>query len=205
MDLNPSMEKYANSLKNQIADIIRDLQNDHQTLLVEIAFIGYTGINDWPTDRYIGLTDDIDLVGKMLKKCPVSDGNPDDECRNVVIGYAMADDLDWTSKRRIIFHMGNAPSYGRKYHSDNTRDMFLTSHPYWGLEDKIETIASKNIDIVILKISKTTTIMEKLLENSYHIQRNQGFYIENLTKKLNFLDDAVYKTVKYHIVRMLLK
>lgn len=205
VDLNPTMKKYIGSLNNQFVEVVRDIQNQHQRFGIQIALSGYTGVHDWPQDRYIHLTSDIAYVERMLKSCLVSDGNPDDQCRNVVVGYTSAGHENWTAHRRIIFHMGNAPSYGKNYHEKNVRDMFTNGHPYWTLENEIENIAIKNIDVVILKISKATTVMEKVLEKNYHNRRSHGFYVVDLTGKLNNLDAEVYSAVKHHLLRLLAK
>lgn len=202
MDVNASMKKYIHSLKDQIIDIINDVKNDNGKCSIQIAVIGYTAIADWPRERYLKFTTDLSETKALLKKISVSDGYTSD-CRYVVDGYARANNLDWVANRKIIFHMGNAPSYGRNYHNNNVNDDFPSGHPYWTLEDEIQCIASKDIDVVILKISKTTTVMEKLLENNYRSQRDHGFYIVDLTNDMNNLDTKVYDVVKKHLQRLL--
>ena len=202
LDFNSSMEKYIHLLKNQIANIVNDVKNNHPNCCIEVALVGYTGVADWPRERYLPFTKNMDEVGSTLKQISVSQSYTS-ACRHVVKGYAMANNLEWFAQRKIIFHMGNAPSYGRNYHDNNVYDKFPSGHPYWTLEDEIQSIASKDIDVVVLKISKTTTVMEKLLEKNYYNQRDHGFYVEDLTNHKNNLDTLVYNQVKTHLVRLL--
>ena len=202
MDFNSSMQKYIHSLKDQIVDIIMDIKNTNPNCVMYVALSGYAGIADSPRARYLPFTKDLNHLKNVMKKNSTSDSYTC-SCRNVVEGYATANNIDWIVKRKIIFHLGNAPSYGKNYHDNNVYDKFPSGHPYWTLEDEIQCIASKEIDIVILKISKTTTIMEKLLEQNYHQQRTHGFHVVDLTGHLNNLDAAVYDAVKTHLLRLL--
>ncbi len=99
--------------------------------------------------------------------------------------------------------MGNAPAHGSQYHDSTVNDRYNYGHPYWTLEEQVEKLAAKEIDVVVLKISKTTTIMEKIMQDSYQKIREHGFYVVDLTKNLNNLDDAVYKSVKSHMLRIM--
>jgi hypothetical protein len=202
IDFNSSMEKHIDSLKNQIVNIVEDIQNQYPECIIEIALVGYAGVSDWPRDRLQPFSSNMrDL--KVKFRNTTTSNSLKAGCRYVVEGYVKADKLNWNAKRRIMFHMGNAPSYGQNYHGNDVHDMFPGGHPYWTLEEEIQNIASKNIDVVILKISKTTTQMEKLLETNYYNQRNEGFYIVDLTNKLNVLDNEVYTVVKNHLLKAL--
>jgi hypothetical protein len=202
IDFNSSMEKYIDALKNQIVDIVEDIQNQKPQCNIEVALVGYAGVSDWPSNRLQPFSSDMTDLRAKFRNTGVSNSLKAG-CRYVVEGYFKANHLNWTANRRIMFHMGNAPSYGQKYHGNDVYDMFPTGHPYWTLEEEIKNIASKNIDVVILKISKTTTRMEKLLETSYYEKRNKGFYVVDLTNKLNSLDDAVYGVVKDYLMQSL--
>lgn len=202
MDFNSSMGNHLDALKNQAIDIVEDILNQHPGCNIEVAAVGYGGVSDWPSNRYHPFTSNMEDLKLRFRNSKLNNSLKAG-CRLVVEGYVKADHLNWTANRRIMFHMGNAPSYGRQYHGNDVYDMFLTGHPYWTLEEEIKNIASKNIDVVILKISKTTTQMEKLLETNYYTKRSKGFYIVDLTDKLNCLDSAVYDVVKSHLLRCL--
>jgi hypothetical protein len=202
IDFNSSMEKYIDALKNQIVDIVEDIQNQHPSCNIEVALVGYAGVSDWPSNRLQPFSSDMEDLRAKFRNTGVSNSLKAG-CRYVVEGYVKANNLNWTANRRIMIHMGNAPSYGRQYHGNDVYDMFPTGHPCWNLEEEIKNIASKNIDVVILKISKTTTLMEKLLEKNYYNKRSKGFYVVDLTNKLNYLNDAVYDVVKTHLLRSL--
>lgn len=202
IDFNSSMEKYIDALKNQIIDIVENIQNQNPHCKIEVALVGYAGVSDWPSNRLQPFSSDMEDLRAKFRNTGVS-SSLKAGCRYVVEGYVKVNHLTWTATRRIMFHMGNAPSYGRQYHGNDVYDMFPTGHPYWTLEEEVKSIARKNIDVVILKISKTTTQMEKLLEKNYYENRNKGFYVVDLTDKLNYLDDAVYEVVKTHLLRAL--
>jgi hypothetical protein len=202
MDFNSSMRKHLDSLKDQIVNIVKDVQRTSPTTVIELAVVGYAGVSDWPRDRYQVFTGDIDTLHQALLQTTVSN-SLDAGCRYVVEGYQKTNTLDWTANRKIMIHMGNAPSYGKNYHGNDVYDMFPSGHPYWTLEEEIQSIASKQIDVVILKLSKTTTLMEKLLDANYRKYRKNGFYVVDCTQKLHTLDAAIYAEVKQHLLRSL--
>jgi hypothetical protein len=201
-DFNKTMENKLGSLTNNFEGLFNDVLNQYPKNTIEVAFIGYGAISDIPSTIYEPFTKDIQFLQRKMRNAPLSRGFAD-QCRNVVNGYVMANGLKWHYPLKIMFHMGNAPSYGKQYHERNILDDYSYGHPYWTLEDQIQQLAIKEIDVVILKISKTTTVMEKLLSSQYSKIRNKGFFVVDLTGKLNTLDDAVYETVKHHIVRLL--
>jgi hypothetical protein len=195
------MKPFIDALKDQIEDMILQVQNKFPTNSIEIAFIGYTAVGDIPSDVYEPFTKNIALLQRKLRNGRVS-RSLSSGCRMVVEGYASAVNLKWTASRRIIFHMGNAPSYGSKYHEKKMYDPFSHGHPYFTLEEQIKLLACNAIDVVILKLSNTTTIMEKILETNYQTLRANGFHIVNLTGQLKKLDAAVYSAVVEHLLRV---
>lgn len=201
-DFNKSMHASIGALKDQFCEILDDIQNQYPTCVIEVAFVGYGGISDIPSSVFEQFTTNRKALQRRARDTQISRGYTSD-CRMVIEGYVMVANLQWKFSRRIVFHMGDAPSYGEKYHDKNLNDAYSCGHPYWTLESRIENVADKNIDVVILKISKTTTQMEKVLENSYLQVRPRGFYVVDLTGKLNNLNDAVYEAVKSHILRIL--
>lgn len=201
-DFNKTMKNHLDALKNQFDDILTDVQNQYPTSVIEVAFVGYTGVGDIPSTIYEPFTLNRKPLQRRMQYGDVSRGFTCD-CRMVVEGYVMAGNLEWRAPRKIVFHMGNAPSHGANYHDRKLQDSYKNGHPYWTLEDQIKKLAVNDIDVVILKLSKTTTQMEKVLDKNYHEVRENGFYVEDLTNSLNNLENEVYTIVKSHMLRML--
>lgn len=201
-DRNVSMKNVIGAFKDQFGEILEDIQNQYPTTAMEVAFVAYAGVPDIPSDAYAPFTEDWKTLQTKVKNTHVSNGFETD-CRMVVEGYALVANLKWRFAKRILFHMGNAPAHGTRYHEKTLNDPFTSGHPYWTLEEQIQKLAANRIDVVILKISKTTTMMEKVLENSYKEVRQFGFYVVDLTGNMNAVDDAVYATVKSHILRVM--
>lgn len=201
-DFNKSMKKHIGSLKDIFDEILDDIQNQNPTSVIEVAFVGYTGVGDIPSNICEPFTTNRKPLQKRLKNTDVSDGF-NRKCKMVVEGYAIAGNLEWKFQRKILFHMGDSPTHGLRYHDVNLEDSYKHGHPYWTLEEQIEKLAVNNIDLVVLKISKTTTQMEKIMQDTYYSIRERGFYVVDLTSKLNNLDDTVYSEVKAHILRVM--
>jgi hypothetical protein len=201
-DINHTMKNHIGALKDQFETILDDVQNQYPTSVIEVAFVGYSAVLDIPSDYFEPFTTNRKLLQRKMKNGNVSFGFSR-ECRMVVEGYTMVSNLNWRFANRIMFHMGNAPAHGSRYHDDAVDDRFKYGHPYWTLEEQVEKVAAMEIDVVILKISKTTTIMEKIMQESYQKIREHGFYVVDLTKHLNNLDDAVYNAVKSHMLRVM--
>lgn len=202
MDFNKSMKKHIGSLKDNFDEILDDIQNQNPTSVFEVAFVGYTGVGDIPSNIYEPFTTNRKPLQRRLKNTDVSFGF-DCNFKMVVEGYVMAGNLDWKFQRRILFHMGDSPSHGTRYHQKNLEDSYKHGHPYWTLEEQIEKLAVNQIDVVVLKISKTTTQMEKIMQDSYSSIRQHGFYIVDLTSKMNNLSNEVCEVVNSHILRVM--
>jgi len=201
-DFNKSMQKHIGSMKDNFDEILDDIQNQNPTSVIEVAFVGYTGVGDIPSNICEPFTTNRKPLQRRLKNTDVSFGFSC-KCKMVVEGYVIAGNLDWKFQRRILFHMGDSPSHGARYHDVNLEDSYKHGHPYWSMEEQIEKLAVNKIDVVVLKISKTTTQMEKIMQDTYCSIRQHGFYVVDLTNKLKNLDDAVHDVVKSHILRIM--
>jgi hypothetical protein len=201
LDYHEPVDKGA--LRDQIHDIISDVQNQYPRKSISVAFVGYGGCFCVPYTTVYQWTHNVKYMQKQLNVL-----EPKyiftDKCRNVQQAYGLVNDLQWYAKRRIIIHMGDGPAFGPKYHDPNIYDAYPGGHPYLVLEEEVEKFATKQIELVLLKIDNSWDKMTQVIKDSYlYWNQNGGIYIEDLTNKQNLLRGAIYDEVKKHILRQL--
>jgi hypothetical protein len=201
LDMHRDMRKLINPLKDQIEDIINSVKKQYPMKTFEIAFIGYGGYHCIPSITFYGFTSNISQLQKNLRDLK-NTRTLTCHCRDIQEAYGLAShDICWTANHRIIFHMGNAPAFGPKYHTPDVEDLFPLGHPYIVLEEQVERMAILNIDLVLLKLNKNMDKMKKVMEENYSKWRNTGFYDVDLVGKENNLYEVIFDEVKNHILR----
>ena len=200
VDHHAPMDPFIGALKDQFEDIINDVLIQYPMKEIQIAFISYGGYLCIPYRVVHSFTNNVKLLQKYVrhskkKICLNCD------CRNVQMAYGHVNDENWVAVKKIIFHMGNGPAFGPKYHDSDLVDAFPIGHPYLVLEEEVVKFARKNIDLVLLKLDRNWDIMETVIEESYLDFRKKGFYKIDLTDKHNILQKTVFDEVKKHILR----
>jgi hypothetical protein len=201
LDYHPPMEKYMGLLKQQIGEIMDDIKNTYPTKTIEIAFVGYGGHLVIPNQKVLSFTKNINMIQNQVNNINVQ-FYLRSSCRDIQSAYGHVNDERWSAKKRIIFHMGNGPAFGNKYHDENIQDVYPYGHPYLVLEEEVEKFAIKRINLVLLKLENNWNEMISVIKDSYGYYRSDGLYVEDLTKFNNDeLFSTVKNTVKTHILR----
>lgn len=200
LDYHKTMEYMMISLKNNIEDLVNDVKKQYPTKTIQIGFVGYGGYFCVPHAKVYPFTENIKLLQRQLKHLKLELYLPSN-CRSIQEAYAHANDMKWFARKRIIFHMGDGPAFGLKYHEPNIGDLYTPGHPYIVLEEEVEKFARKQIDLVLLKLHPAWGKMIDVIEDHYMQYRDTGFYVENLIGKYHILCDEVYEKTKFHILR----
>jgi len=200
LDYHRPMKCFMSSVLDQVKPVIEEVKNTYPMKVIEIAFVGYGGYFCVPYTKVYPFTSNVRLFQKRLDSLRIQ-LHTASSCRNVQQAYGLVNDLNWTAKKRLIFHMGNGPAFGPKYHDPNVQDLYPAGHPYLVLEEEVHKFARKRIDLILLKIDNNWNKMVKVIEENYLDYRNQGFHIVDLTNKYGVLCDEVYIEMKKHILR----
>lgn len=197
VDYHGIMSQLMVVIKNYIQLIIDEVKKQYPTKSIEIAFVGYGGYFCVPYRKVYKFTQDIQKLQKELLSFEVEHQFPS-SCRNIQDAYGSVNDLHWNAKKRIIFHYGEGPPFGPKYHTHDIADLYPRGHPYLIFEEEVKKFSMKNIDIVLLQMSTDWSVMTGVIQNIYGYDK---VYIEDFTYKYKILCIAVHDSIKKHILR----
>jgi hypothetical protein len=128
LDCTGSMSAYIGAMKNNIIKLVETVKKTCADMNMRIAFVGYRdhgdGSNRLSVLRFTtNINAFVDFVGGQ--KATGGDDGPED----VMGAINIAEDMDWSSKTRIIYHIGDAPCHGKQYH-DLPRDNYPDGDPH---------------------------------------------------------------------------
>ena len=114
LDCTGSMAGYINEAKNQIKKIVQDIGDMYENN-VQVAFIGYRDHRDGPMRiEAFGFSDDTDRFVAFLNGVRATGGG--DAPEDVLGGLEAAINLAWSSASKVIFHVGDSPQHGGRFH-----------------------------------------------------------------------------------------
>ncbi|CAG8559953.1 5_t:CDS:2, partial [Dentiscutata heterogama] len=158
-----SMDDYIAAAKDCILQVAEKV-NELPRVRLKFGFCGYRDHDDESTRLEIfDFTDSCEKFRKNISTVKSFGGG--DSPEDVLGGlYAAMTRLTWRSDARIIFHIGDAPPHGKKFHSD--ADDYPNGCPC-KLTDKgvLRRMQSKKIRYVFGKIDSCTDTMIKIFRS----------------------------------------
>ena len=122
LDCTGSMAGYINEAKNQIRKIVEEVTEMYDNKM-RVAFIGYRDHCDGPNRiESLEFTRDTGTFERFLTGVAATGGG--DAPEDVLGGLEAALNLTWSSASKVIFHIGDAPQHGARFH-----DLGGDSHP----------------------------------------------------------------------------
>ena len=127
MDCTNSMRKYIEEVKDRIFETVKLLKSRFSHLNIRLAFIGYRDLN-LPQDKQFSILDftDEEEFYSFLSKVKCEYGG--DTCEDVLGGLQKTINLNWKQPVRILIHVGDAPSHGRRYHDLREKQDYYLTH-----------------------------------------------------------------------------
>ena len=114
LDCTGSMAGYINEAKNQIKKIVQDIGDMYENN-VQVAFVGYRDHCDGQMRiETFGFSDDTDRFVAFLNGVRATGGG--DAPEDVLGGLEAAINLAWSSASKVIFHIGDSPQHGGRFH-----------------------------------------------------------------------------------------
>ena len=115
LDCTGSMAGYINEAKNQIKKIAEDISEMYENN-VRVAFVGYRDHCDGPMRIEIfQFSEDTDKFVSFLGGVTATGGG--DAPEDVLGGLEAAVNLAWSSASKVIFHVGDSPQHGSRFHN----------------------------------------------------------------------------------------
>ena len=148
LDTTGSMGSHITGAKQQIVDIVARLK-EKDCKIMAIAFVGY---KDWcdGDDHFEVLQFSNSVAAFQSKLEAVTATGGGDLPEDVLGGLVRAVHLAWPIKSgsRLIFHIGDAPPHGHRYHDlSSTQDSYYDGHPKdVSAEDIFEVMRTKRIE-----------------------------------------------------------
>ena len=114
LDCTGSMSSFINEAKNQINKIVTEITESYDNE-VRVAFVGYRDHSDG-TNRIetLAFTEDPSEFTRFLSSVSADGGG--DAPEDVLGGLEAVINLAWSSASKVIFHIGDAPQHGERFH-----------------------------------------------------------------------------------------
>ena len=129
LDCTGSMAGYINEAKNQIKKIAEDISAIYENNM-RVAFVGYRDHCDGSSRIEIfQFSEDTDKFVSFLGGVAAKGGG--DAPEDVLGGLEAAVNLAWSSASKVIFHVGDAPQHGPRFH-----DLGAAGDTHYGAEPR---------------------------------------------------------------------
>ena len=159
VDCTGSMAPYIAETKNDIEEIVSSIKETFENT-VQVAFVGYRDHTDGSKRiECLQFTENIDEFKEFLSNITAEGG--DDAPEDVLGGIEAAVNLGWCSKNKVLFHIGDAPQHGPRFH-----DMGESFDNYYGceprglqIEDLFDIINRMKVKYFFAKINDSTDKM----------------------------------------------
>lgn len=192
VDCGKCMTGFMNDFRNRIVANIQTFLDRSQNVHLELGFVGFRDIGDYPWLHKIPFTSDIQSFERSL--LDVKTTGATGKFRNVTEAMAVARFMGWVTKRALIVLITSAPTHGLKYHElKGKEDPFPNGHPWLYFESEIFDIAREEIDILVVELNKSTRKMIEIMKSEYHIRRNSGFNVIDQSQMMEGIINSIQK------------
>ena len=204
VDCTGSMFHYISQTKQDI-DYIVDLIKEEFENKVKLGFVGYRDHQDgFYRIQNLDFSEDIGVFKEFVGSIEATGG--DDGPEDVLGGLEAAINLKWSSKNKVLIHVGDAPQHGPRFHDFGpTADKFFYKEPR-GLkvENLLDNIKCLNIKYYFAKINGSTDKMVKEFNNvaGYDLVRDIHLKTPDLIAQLvltsvtQTIDESISNTMK---------
>ena len=114
VDCTGSMASYIGETKNQIQKIVSEIVEMYDNKVC-VAFVGYRDHGDGPMRiQTLGFTENIEEFKSFVGSIAATGGG--DAPEDVLGGLEAVVNLAWSSASKVVFHIGDAPQHGERFH-----------------------------------------------------------------------------------------
>ena len=159
VDCTGSMLPYIVETKKDIDGIVSSIKENFENK-VQVAFVGYRDHDDGQKRiECLQFTEDIAYFQRFVSCINANGGG--DAPEDVLGGIEAAVNLNWSSKNRVLFHVGDAPHHGERFHNlPLEADNYYYREPrVIHTEDLLNKIKQMKIKYFFGKINESTNKM----------------------------------------------
>ncbi|UJR38572.1 hypothetical protein I4U23_031238 [Adineta vaga] len=197
MDCTNSMQKYINEVKDRIFETVKLLKSRFPHLNIRLAFVGYRDLN-LPEEKQFSILDftDEETFHSFVSMVKCQFGG--DACEDVLGGLEKVTNLQWNQPVRILIHVADCPSHGRRYHNlSENKDHYL-SHDADGSigQSYIEKFIELDIKYFFGRLTSHTDKMIELF-SQYAQKRTtiEQINLKNFENLLPFIVDSISRSI----------
>ncbi|RUP44947.1 hypothetical protein BC936DRAFT_148816 [Jimgerdemannia flammicorona] len=170
VDVTASMQTWIDAVYDKLDSIIDAINRTWPFVVMRTAFIGYRDYGDAQQLVLKDFENNPDEMKRFVRTVKATGG--DDMAEDVLGGMDALRTLSWKSKVRIVFHVGDAPAHGARFHKSHVQDFYPRGDPR-GLvaEDVLRGIYEKGIIYYFLKLNDSTDQMIEVfnvMSSLYH-------------------------------------
>ncbi|UJR38569.1 hypothetical protein I4U23_031235 [Adineta vaga] len=197
MDCTNSMRKYIDDVKNHIFKTIDVLKTRFSHLNIRLAFVGYRDLN-LPQDKQFSILDftDKDTFHSFVSMIECENGG--DYCEDVLGGLQRTINLNWKQPVRILIHVADAPSHGRRYHDLSERKDYYLTHDTDGSigYSLIQELVELQIAYFFGRLkSHTDKMIEQFLKYAEERMTIEQIDVDKFTNLLPFIVETVSRSI----------
>ena len=203
VDCTGSMGSYIAETKKDIEQIVSSIKETFENK-VQVAFVGYRDHGDGHKRiECLQFTEDIAAFRAFVGGITADGG--DDTPEDVLGGIEAAVNLGWSSKNKVLFHVGDAPQHGPRFHNlDRSADHYYDHEPRGlQIEELLSTIKQLKINYFFAKINESTDKMIQEFKNTGGHEIVQYTDLKSPDLMGLLVVDSVTKTIDASIGRSL--
>lgn len=180
LDCTGSMRKYITAVRAQLYQLTASVKSTYPEFAIRFAFVGYRDHCD--DNRYFVLDFTTDVNELEFALCKQKAYGGGDRPEDVLGALNICLDLNWSSNIRILFHIGDAPCHGYRFHPDRMHDDFPDGDPCGLTPEYIFAGLRKlNLQYLFGRICKSTDMMIDVFNNIARAQGNEfGDFIQSV-------------------------
>ena len=203
VDCTGSMGSYIAETKKDIEHIVTSIKETFENK-VQVAFVGYRDHSDGHKRiECLQFTEDIAAFRAFVGGITADGGG--DTPEDVLGGIEAAANLGWSSKNKVLFHVGDAPQHGPRFHNlDRSADHYYDHEPRGlQIEELLSTIKQLKINYFFAKINESTDKMIQEFKNTGGHEIVQYTDLKSPDLMGLLVVDSVTKTIEASIGRSL--
>ena len=160
VDCTGSMERYIVEVKEKIQDLVEETRQKFSSLKLFVSFVGYRDHSEG-TKRitYQEFTQSIPFFKGFVGNVRAFGGG--DAAEDVFGGIEQVCKLNWNQPTRILFHIGDAPCHGRRFHNDALDDYPSGDPRGLRIEDLLRKVKQLGLVYYFAKLNDSTDKMIK--------------------------------------------
>ncbi|CAF1185297.1 unnamed protein product [Adineta steineri] len=197
MDCTNSMQKYIQEVKDRIFETVKLLKSRFSFFNIRLAFVGYRDFNLTPDKQFsiLDFTDEKEFYSFVSTvKCEYGG----DVCEDVLGGLQKTIGLNWKQAVRILIHVSDCPSHGRRYHNLPEDQDFYLSHDADGSigTNCIQQLVELRVKYFFGRLTNLTDKMiQQFAKSTSDKTAIQQFHLEKFQNLLPFIFDSVTRSI----------